>query len=67
MGEWLPIESAPKETWVLTGLTGCPHLFILRQDHNQLWWTQDAQPSVSGTHWMPLPEPPEQLMGQGGE
>ena len=38
---WRPIETAPKKTWILTGMTGAPFLFILRQDHNGLWWTQN--------------------------
>lgn len=63
MMEWQPIETAPKETWVLI-FTPCGGIFeaICSCDG---WQAQD--PSDNGmsavefdiTHWMSLPEEPE--------
>ena len=69
MGEWQPIETAPKDgTWILAGEFGNPdfvgdyYAASWSGDEDGCWCancgqyvTQEPEP----THWMPLPAPPE--------
>lgn len=60
-GEWLPIETAPKD-----GST----IMVWREDHGGIWWGSfdghkwlvvygnNKVHARDITHWMPLPEPP---------
>jgi hypothetical protein len=60
-GEWQPIETAPRETWILAATSGSPHFSIVRGDLKQrdLWMQQSGQyyPNYF-THWQPLPPSP---------
>lgn len=62
MSEWQPIETAPKDEWILVFGTHtrslCPVLTV-RWDGDE-WQSGDDgyRPYVVPTHWMPLPEPP---------
>jgi len=55
--EWQPIETAPKDEWVLTWDADGGHA-LLR--HNPIFEMagEDADGWMGATHWMPLPDPP---------
>ena len=66
MSKWQPIETAPRdETHVLVWTGGA--MTTAKYDLEFDWW-EIVVPSegyresdcVSPTHWMPLPEPPEE-------
>lgn len=62
-GEWLPIETAPKDgTWVLIfeeWNTEKPHKnWTISRFHNGKW---SYRQTFGPTHWMPLPSPPEDV------
>ncbi len=63
-GEWLPIESAPKDgTEILT----FPHYYVTHWLGGLQTWRGHYNSTTEGfdrvswkiTHWMPLPPPPE--------
>jgi len=62
---WMPIESAPKDGWVLTW--GCLHDDGVNMGETprvriSVWetrWYSLCSGSHAATHWMPLPKPPE--------
>ena len=57
---WQPIETAPKETAVLTinGFSGTITVSIF---DCEMWWEQHMEYSLQEpTHWMPLPDPPKE-------
>ena len=70
MSEWQPIETAPKNTFVLlacqSGYTTTPYVFttgILRSDYHAGRWIDHANDDLldwgmKPTHWRPLPEMP---------
>ena len=69
MGEWQPIETAPKDQRIL-GWDGDE---ILTLDWNRSaggYWQQVSDSGRSSayypTHWMPLPEPPALSQADGG-
>jgi monoamine oxidase len=52
---WQPIETAPKDCWILVARGSEQGVVRWIQDH----WTLGAMCSfVKPTHWQPLPEPP---------
>jgi hypothetical protein len=59
MGEWQPIETAPKEEPVIVWSTQY-QVMIEIQFNRGSWWIADFDiPLLEPvTHWMPLPEPP---------
>lgn len=64
MSEWQPIETAPEEGEFLV-FNGEEVTFASR-DSDGLFWTMGYRWGEHGqmlhlTHWMPLPEPPEQI------
>lgn len=61
---WQPIETAPEDTYVLVW---CPDYFgsecgIARlQSWDNYWMAFEGYlPLATPTHWMPLPNPPEE-------
>jgi hypothetical protein len=64
MGEWQPIETAPKDVEILVWSQYQDTAYLAICDDQQ-WWTPDWWPEkwtewlYSPTHWMPLPEPPK--------
>jgi len=57
MSEWRPIETAPKDGRdVLTWDGDSVYLASFDKDK---WWVL-VEFTVEPTHWMPLPEPPDQ-------
>lgn len=69
--EWQPIETAPKEEWVLVlhiNEGSYPHATVRqyaqwRDGSRELTWQwvdtlSCVKPSLVITHWMPLPQPP---------
>jgi len=65
MGEWQPIETAPRDALVLIACSGWGAdklLIASRRDYSESGWVnQNAVPvpvSWEPTHWQPLPRPP---------
>lgn len=75
--EWLPIESAPKDTDVLLWMDGqsdeSPPVIVAGQFHNgdEWGWSSSQRPDhwIEGkpTHWRPLPAPPVEIGGEPHE
>lgn len=64
--EWQPIETAPKETDVLCFIGN--GRFIVAGKFNRGWLVYDdpfGDPYYP-SHWMPLPEPPQDFSGDIG-
>lgn len=69
MSEWQPIETAPKDGRKFLACwhgknqkTGDQYKYepeCMAWDGDFYWVVDGGQPSVSPTHWMPLPEPPK--------
>jgi hypothetical protein len=74
MSEWQPIETAPKDRYILICEANEPawagNMFVAKwfgDDETACFWTSggpnggiDLEPRIySFTHWMPLPEPPK--------
>ena len=63
--EWQPIETAPMDgSWILTytNLQGFDNEFMaVKYDHNY-GWSGGAYTELKPTHWMPLPEPPQDVV-----
>lgn len=67
-GQWLPIESAPKDgtplmVWVAEDDAVGTHCLAPISITNDGWWWDDSTGDqirriLSATHWMPLPPPP---------
>ena len=64
---WQPIETAPKDTWVLVWEPGVLPQFVghevARQETGGVgrdtgWFSIYHEETLTPTHWMPLPEPP---------
>ena len=58
MTTWKPIESAPRdgtEIWLFDQerVQGYWNVFTS-------WWDSDTHEIIDPTHWMPLPQPPEE-------
>lgn len=66
-GEWMPIESAPKDGTKLLVWDGY-EITSAKYDPEYTWW-EICVPSdgyvesncIAPTHWMPLPSPPKPL------
>lgn len=72
MGEWQPIESAPKDREILLweGDSDCAVVGRHNPSYTEEWhatvhgefapWSDfDRPPIFNATHWMPLPDPPK--------
>jgi hypothetical protein len=63
--EWLPIETAPKDgtTVIAYRPTTPPHIEGMHWCEGSWYWSFDGDGpgefSVEPTHWMPLPQPPQ--------
>lgn len=82
MSDWQPIETAPKDgtdILVTVGTGGRCHVVAWLDEHGEPsaeygWWRVDDNKhgpyslrGASPTHWMPLPDPPSNVSGQGKE
>jgi hypothetical protein len=61
--EWQPIETAPKDAFILIGKTGKEVQRAIWHDARGFGWADwtDGAYRMKGydpTHWMPLPPPP---------
>lgn len=66
LGEWQPIETAPKDG---TEILGCfdDSMEVIRYLPMSVWYNGDNTiNSDDWTHWMPLPDAPRELLGQKG-
>jgi hypothetical protein len=66
--KWQPIETAPKDRYILvTGPIGyridqvCWGGWLLDDTHNWCDLNGARHPNAAITHWMPMPEPPEDI------
>lgn len=66
MSEWMPIETAPQDDWILAAEARSPDstypAYAARWHSAGYWMVNCGQPVVypsDPTHWMPLPSPPE--------
>ncbi len=57
--EWKPIETCPKDKWVIAYLYPYEP-FIAKLDQSHGWVDEREHGIYSPTHWMPLPEPPKE-------
>lgn len=56
--EWQPIETAPRDgTWILVYVNGTVTNAFFYLGH---WDDGDYFSRMEPTHWMPLPEPPDE-------
>ena len=72
--QWMPIESAPKDVFVLvacpSGYSTTPLVFttaIMHSDYKVGRWIDHANDDLTDwgmqpTHWMPLPQPPKEAL-----
>lgn len=65
MGEWRPIETAPKDgrdilVCAVCQTTGEVLWGVATADPDRLWlwWKPQDEPAKWPTHWQPLPDPP---------
>lgn len=59
MGEWQPIETAPKDgTHVLAYGEKHKIVVVFWREGWSRWFTHPAQYHAYVTHWMPLPDEP---------
>ena len=57
--QWQPIETAPDQR-VLAFAAGIRRIVSpVYKSEGRMWWC-DSGAYVSPTHWMPLPDPPEE-------
>lgn len=70
MSEWQPVETAPKDTWVIAFIPWVKEVRQARYNTNKrgrVGWSvcyAAKQPTcVNGepSHWMPLPKPPDDI------
>ena len=62
MMDWLPIETAPKDEWILVGPTKRMGICVAMNSTRDGWVTETrGEPDSIYTpkHWMPLPEDPK--------
>ena len=63
MSEWQPIETAPKDKTLIVYQERCPVMMAKwarsEQDDDDLWYGPDFY-LIWPTHWMPLPEQPQE-------
>ena len=61
MSEWQPIETAPKDGKLIL-------LWVPGKEYGLMKWEGIWDDRLHGcrgpTHWMPLPEPPDETKGQ---
>lgn len=57
---WQPIETAPMKRHVLVYWQG--DILVADQDPQGRWWycSTEGEYECAPSHWMPLPEPPEE-------
>lgn len=63
MSEWRPIETAPKGKVLIFCEDGKTHVASYNGSDNNKIWTSDSEyfnVKKYPTHWMPLPQPPQQ-------
>lgn len=62
MTEWQPIETAPKHGTLILLYEPRPdtHAYEIGFYDCGCWFGSDHMYTVYPTHWMPLPDPPEQ-------
>lgn len=62
MSEWQPIETAPKDKWILVWCSNVKSCFVAMWNGEVEDFVGEAHDlyidSIDATHWMPLPEPP---------
>ena len=61
MGEWMPIESAPKdgtEIIVLSGAKGVSLGWFFKASSRTQCWLDQKGRCIDPNFWMPLPPPP---------
>ena len=66
MSEWQPIETAPKDEWILVTDKNVGRIDMVRwvrisNGEGYNWITLDGvwHPNAALEYWMPLPEPPK--------
>lgn len=65
--QWLPIETAPKNEWVLVYYTNGMEVSIATDDRGDgLWFDWDGDLYGEVSHWMPLPAAPLTNTGEQG-
>jgi hypothetical protein len=57
---WQPIETAPKDQRDVLVLSG--GFIMIAYFDNDTWWAMNGFGLDDVTHWMPLPEPPKELV-----
>jgi hypothetical protein len=62
--EWLPIASAPRDLNILILLWSSYDGFEIGYYSDSLsgWTDQTSEESLTPTHWMHLPKPPERIV-----
>lgn len=59
MAEWQPIETAPKDGTKILAFNKWGEYGVAEWVESQQCWFAGYDDFTAPTHWMPLPEPPE--------
>ena len=64
MSDWISVEDRlpDSEGYYLVyspAYYGVRGMDYIREAHGFVWYTDENSPTSGNTHWMPLPEPPE--------
>jgi hypothetical protein len=67
--KWQPIETAPREGFILVSRKHCPFPLIVKfqPEYGQFECLHTGDLVYSLTHWMCIPEMPDQALAVGGE